>query len=152
MERIFATMNVQGDKRFIVMGERNLLAQKLWELKESGDGLSYKKLAARSGGLIKVSTLHGVMHGKSKELTSQTIAGIARILGISDAHVRSLLNNQPLSEQERVSEEMRKLWEMYSDIPRQCQIDVMDLLEVLQRNHSISKRQRRRPDRRDLAA
>lgn len=125
----------------------------LWALKEGGDGLSLSKMAARSGGLVAVSTLHNVMTGKSKELTPDTIAGLAKILNTSEAHILAALNNRELSNAELESEEKERLWEMYRDIPRQCQQDVLDLLEVLQRNHSIKARHERRNTRRaDVAA
>jgi transcriptional regulator with XRE-family HTH domain len=144
-------LNVRCGKRFVVMSERTLLAQMLWDLKEAGDGLSYSKMAARSGGLVAVSTLHAVMSGKTKELTPDTIAGLAKILNVSMAHVLSALNDKPLPEPERESEEHARLLAMYEDIPRQCQQDVLDLLEVLQRNHSLSSRRDKRIDRRFAA-
>jgi transcriptional regulator with XRE-family HTH domain len=42
-----------------------------------------------------------------------------------------------------LSVEQARLVEMYADIPAQCQKDVMDLLTVLQNNHSISRRRAR---------
>lgn len=106
-------------------------------------------MADRSRGLVSVSTLHDIMSGKTKELTDSTIAGIALILQISEAQVLAALRGRELTEEEIGSEEKDRIWAMYSDIPRQCQKDVMDLLEVLQRNHSVSAR---RQDRRARVA
>lgn len=140
VEEIFTAMNVLRDKRFFAMSKRTALAQMLWDLKEAGDGLSYTKMVARSGKLVSRSALHGVMHGRSQEMTSKTVSGIARILDISEDQVRAAHKNQTLTPVEIESGEKRKLWEMYSDIPPQCQKDVLDLLTVLQKNHSVSKR------------
>lgn len=107
----FTPPNVRCGKRFIVMTERSVLAQMLWDLKESGDGLSYSKMAARSGGLVAVSTLHGVMSGKTKELTPDTIAGLAKMLGVSDGHILTALRDKPLEPMtlERFVSELQEL-------------------------------------------
>lgn len=78
----------------------------LWDMKEAGEGLSYSKMAARSGGLVAVSTLHSVMSGKTKELTPDTITGLARILNTSEAHVLAALRGQPLNVEEAIDAEM----------------------------------------------
>jgi transcriptional regulator with XRE-family HTH domain len=150
-EETFTTLNVQHGKRFIVMSERTLLAQMLWDLKDAGDGLSYKKMASRSGGLIAASTLHSVMSGKARELTPDTITGLSKILKVSEARILAALQDRRLDEAESNNEERARLWAMYEDIPRQCQQDVLDLLEVLQRNHSLSARREKRSDRRFVA-
>lgn len=141
-------MNVRCDKRFFVSAERTQLAEMLWALKGAGEGLSLAKMAARSGGLVAVSTLHNVMTGKSKDLTPDTITGLSKILGVSEARVLAALSDRDMKREEVESEDKERLWEMYIDIPPQCQKDVMDLLEVLQRNHSVSKRKERIEERR----
>ncbi len=108
-------------------------------------------MAARSGGLVAVSTLHAVMHGNSKDLTPDTVTGLSRILGISEGRVLALLRSAKQPTEEQASEEKERIWGMYSDIPRQCQKDVIDLLTVLQRNHSVSARRQRHQERREAA-
>ncbi|MFN2413827.1 MAG: hypothetical protein ABR603_01665 [Pyrinomonadaceae bacterium] len=44
---------------------------------------------------------------------------------------------------ERAKIELYHIGELYVDIPRQCQKDVLDLLTVLQNNHSLSRRRER---------
>jgi transcriptional regulator with XRE-family HTH domain len=143
VEDIFTRPNVHSSKRFVVPTERTHLAEMLWKLKESGDGLSLSKMAARSGGLVAVSTLHNVMTGKTRELTPDTIAGLAKILGVSEGHVLAALNDRQLAREEEHGEEFARLWQMYSDIPRACQKDVMDLITALWGNHSLSRRRER---------
>lgn len=50
---------------------------------------------------------------------------------------------------ERAKVELFHIGEMYTDIPRQCQKDVMDLLTVLQNNHSLSRRRERLVEHRE---
>lgn len=50
---------------------------------------------------------------------------------------------------ERAKVELFHIGEMYVDIPRQCRKDVMDLLTVLQANHSLSRRRERLVEHRD---
>jgi plasmid maintenance system antidote protein VapI len=82
----------------------------LWDLKEAGDGLSYSKMAARSGGLVAVSTLHAVMHGNSKDLTPDTVTGLSRILGVSEGRVLALLRSERQPTAEQASEEKERIW------------------------------------------
>jgi hypothetical protein len=134
------------------MTERTALAQKLWELK-TGTGLSLSKMVAPAGDLLSVSTLHAVMHGNTRDLEPDTVNGLALILDVSPGHVLALLDGREFSDEELKNEEKEKLWAMYSDIPRQCQQDVLDLLAVLQRNHSVSaRRMRHQPRRAGVAA
>lgn len=141
-DKIFAMPDIRCDRQFFVATERNLLAQMLWNLKNS-EGLSVSKMADRSEGGISASTLHDVMSEKYKSLTDDTITGLAKILRISETHVIAAFRNREFNLDEQAAEERDRLWEMYSDIPAQCKKDVLDLLTVLQNNHSLSRRRER---------
>lgn len=142
------TPDIRCGKQIFVTAERSLLASLLWDLK-NGEDLSLRKMSQRSGGMVSVSTLHDIMSGKTKELTDTTIAGVSRILGVSEAHVLATLRGRALSEAEVQSETKERIWEMFTDIPAQCQKDVMDLLTVLQANHSLSRRRERLSEHRE---
>ena len=133
------------------MTERTALAQRLWDLK-TGSGMSLSKMIAPAGKHLSVSTLHAVMHGKTHELEPDTVNGLALILNIPPGHVLALLDDREISIEELRNEEKERLWAMYQDIPRQCQQDVLDLLAVLQRNHSLSARAGRQAERRHKEA
>lgn len=128
-ERDFTIPDVRSSKRFVVTTERTALAQMLWDLKESGDGLSLSKMVARSGGLVAVSTLHDVMHGNSKELTPDTVTGVARILGITETAVLAALRNKPIGNEDPL--DLRVLfdgWDEATDEERAATLDDLKMI------------------------
>ena len=140
------------------MTERTVLAQRLWDLKENGEGLSYSKMVARSGGKVSISTLHSVMHGNVRELTPDTIAGLALILNVSEAYVLAALKNQELSEGEQLTSELEQLNKYFLEVPREYQLDILALVESLWMRRRVEGRaekianQKHKGRRRDVAA
>lgn len=137
-------------KHFVVSGERESLADYLRRV-ISEKNLKYRQVALRSGGRISHASISAIIKGQTKDIKSSTISALAKGLDVPEADLFAIVRGKPLSSEEQANEEKERIWAMYTDIPRQCQKDVMDLLEVLQRNHSISARREQR-DKRRIAA
>ncbi|HEV2704945.1 MAG TPA: hypothetical protein VGV59_03415 [Pyrinomonadaceae bacterium] len=112
--------------------------------------VSLKAIEERSGGQIDSSYVSQIENRTvlGVNLTIKKISALAKGLRVPEEEILAVIRGKNLSADEVANAEMERFWAMYSDIPSQCQKDVMDLLEVLQRNHSISaRRQRREPFR-----
>lgn len=63
---------------------QHLVAQRMAEL-----GLSYRRAAARSDGLVSHATLNSIVAGRHTfRLDPQTVVGIAKALNVTEARVR----------------------------------------------------------------
>lgn len=132
----------------------NSLRQKLAGVisRRMGD-LNPNDVARKSHAGITAPGLRKILKGES-DLKVETLVVIAKALGATapELLVEALKENPADVGDAKSTVEHARLIEMYSDIPRQCQKDVMDLLVVLQRNHSISAHHGRHDERRDEAA
>jgi transcriptional regulator with XRE-family HTH domain len=113
-------------------------------------GYSLNEVSRRSGLEIANSHISRIENGESTNVSVEKLQALAKGLGISEVEVFAAARGG-LTETEMVKEEHARLIEMYSDIPAQCQKDVMDLLAVLQNNHSISRRRERLIEHRETA-
>jgi transcriptional regulator with XRE-family HTH domain len=111
-------------------------------------GWSLNEVARRSGGGISNGYISQIENRYYINPTRDKLIALAKGLGVTEAEIFAVATRQPIDEGSRRTEEHLRLIEMFNDIPRQCQQDVLDLLEVLQRNHSLSARK----DRRQIAA
>lgn len=110
-------------------------------------------VARRTHPTITSAGIRKILKGES-DLKVETLVILAKAVGTTapELLVEALEENPADLGDAKSTVEHARLIEMYSDIPRQCQKDVMDLLAVLQRNHSISARRGRHDERRDEAA
>jgi transcriptional regulator with XRE-family HTH domain len=109
-------------------------------------GITYREVARRGG--ISSPSISDIISGKTRQVKPSTISALAKGLGVSEYELFAVLRGKPINKEEQGNEEKERIWAMYTDIPRQCQKDVLDLLQVLQRNHSISARRERQAERR----
>lgn len=104
----------------------------------------------RTGPGISNGYVSQIENGLMTNPSIDALRGLAQGLGISEDLIFAIARGKSPEDPDVVH---ARLIGMYEDIPPQCQKDVMDLLEVLQRNHSISaRRARRQPRRHDIAA
>lgn len=112
-------------------------------------GLNYREVARRSGGAISHGAVGHIVNGVSTDVRKDTLQALAKGLGVPEDELFAVARGKDIREP---SFEHQRLIEMYEDIPPQCQKDVMDLLAVLQQNHSLSNRKERQIERRKVAA
>ena len=96
---------------------------------------------------------------EAEGVTPKKLLALARGLEVPFFMILAVAIGEPLDSHDEFNPEKESLWEMYSDVPTQCQKDVRDLLAVLQKNHSLRGRRSRIVDhredvrkRRDVAA
>ncbi len=108
--------------------------------------VSLKAVEEASGGEIDSSYVSQIENRAvlGANLTLKKISALAKGLQVPEEEILAVIRGKALNPDEVAEAEKSRFWAMYSDIPGQCRKDVMDLLLVLQRNHSISARHRRR--------
>jgi transcriptional regulator with XRE-family HTH domain len=150
-----ATSHMRYGKQAVVPTEQERLADFVRRIINEKK-LRYRQIAERSGGRsgggISPSTISDIISGRTKEIKSGTIAALARGLEVTEAELWAAIRGQSIDDEMRRQEEHMQIISMYEDIPRQCQQDVLDLLQVLQHNHSISARKEKRAAVRIAAA
>lgn len=102
----------------------------------------------RSGPGISNAYVSQIENGQMTNPTIDALIGLAKGLEVSEDELFAVARGKNPADP---AVEHTRLVEMYDDIPAQCQKDVMDLLTVLQHNHSLSARRQRLAEHREDA-
>ncbi len=95
--------------------------------------LSYRKVAERSGGLITHSTVSDVVNERVKNLSSQTIAGLARGLGVTEQEIFDIVRGKNLNNESVVDEQFENLGLKFSGLPPSKKEKAKPLIELMDR-------------------
>jgi transcriptional regulator with XRE-family HTH domain len=99
------TSNVRGSKQFGVKTEQESLADYVRRVIRDKD-LSYRKVAAQSGGKISHATVSDIINGNQRDLKTETLIGLARGLGVSEEELFAVARGKSLDDSAKVDAEM----------------------------------------------
>lgn len=96
-------------------------------------GLSYRKVADKSGGLITHSTVSDVVNERVTNLSSQTISGLAKGLGVTEQEVFDIVRGKQPNKETKVSERFELLSLKFGALKPSKQSRAEVLVDVLDR-------------------
>jgi transcriptional regulator with XRE-family HTH domain len=95
--------------------------------------LSYRKAAAKSGGLITHSTVSDVVNKRVENLSSTTVEGLARGLGVTQAEIYSRLSGKAPDDIEIGKQRVENLSLKFGKVPATKKERAQALFEMLDR-------------------
>ena len=95
--------------------------------------LSYRKVAASSGGLITHSTVSDVVNERVSNLSSQSISGLAKGLGVTESEIFSLVRGKLPNQKMVTNQQFENLSLKFSGIPSTKKERAQALLDMLDR-------------------
>lgn len=95
--------------------------------------LSYRKVASQSGGLITHSTVSDVVNRRVSNISSETVEGLARGLGVTQAEIYSRLSGKAPDEKKVIDERAENLALKFGKVPPTKKERAEALFEMLDR-------------------
>lgn len=96
-------------------------------------GLSYRKIAEKSGGLITHSTVSDVINERVKNLSSATITGLANGLGVTEQEIFDIVRGKISNNEIVIDEQFENLSLKFSGLPPSKKERAQALIELMDR-------------------
>lgn len=99
----------------------------------SEKSLSYRKIAEKSGGLITHSTVSDVINERVKNLSAQTITGLAKGLGVTELEIFDIVRGKTPNNETVLDEQFENLSLKFSGLPPSKKERAQALIELMDR-------------------
>jgi transcriptional regulator with XRE-family HTH domain len=115
-----------------VKAEQGSLADYVRRIIDEKD-LSYRKVAAQSGGRISHATISDIINGNQRDIKTETLIGLAKGLGVSEDELFAVargreINGDPTFEEER-------LLSMFRSLPPEWREELLAHAELTHKRH-----------------
>lgn len=126
------TMGVQSVIHFVMPATQETLAEYLRrEIYERG--LSYRKVADRSGGLVSHSTVSAIINGDQKKVSTEILSAIAKGMGIPAEEIFAVARGKSPKGIKIQDERFELLSLKFKSLPKSKRAKIEPLVELLER-------------------
>jgi len=139
--KMLGASNVGCVIQFVVNSEREKLADYVRRI-ISEKGLNYREVARRSGDTISHSIVFDIVSGRSKDVKTSTLIGLAKGLGVTEDELFAVARGEKQNGARNILEEIGVMfdgWDELSDEDKARTIDDLHVVaEMMQRRRRQS--------------
>lgn len=103
-------------------------------------GFSLSRVEKNSGGEIDASYINRIENDLIRNVTPEKLNALAKGLEVSEDEIFAVARGKRLTDGEQLGLELEKLIKYYREVPRECQLDVLAMVEGIWRRRQMESR------------